>query len=37
MCLVINGVSLTWLTLVLNFDTQNSMSSGVVLIKLGCN
>ena len=37
MCLVINGVSLTWLTLVLNFDTQNSMSNGVVLIKLGCN
>ena len=28
--------NLTWLILVLNFDNKNSMSNGVVLIKLGC-
>ena len=27
--------NLTWLILVLNFDNKNSMSNGVVLIKLG--
>ena len=37
MCLVINVVNLTLLILVLNFDNKNSMSNGVVLIKLGCH